>query len=60
MWQKEETKPSISCAGVKDTNCDGVVTCEEEKGEGWTWNNTTKVCEFTGSTGYTVVNTAAK
>ncbi len=48
------------CAGDKDTNCDGVVTCEEEKGEGWTWNNTTKVCEFTGGKEYVVVNTAAK
>ena len=49
-----------TCAGSKDTNCDGVVTCEEEKGEGWTWNNTSKVCEFTGGKDYLVVNTAAK
>ncbi len=57
---KEESTPSISCAGEKDKNCDGVVTCDEEKGEGWTWNNELKVCEYTGKTSYTVVNTAAK
>ena len=58
---EKPAEPSApACAGEKDKNCDGVVTCEEEKGEGWTWNNSTKVCEFTGSTGYTVVNTAAK
>ena len=62
---KEETKPStpsISCAGEKDKNCDGVITCDEEKGEGWTWNNAKGVCEYTGTTSstYTVVNTAVK
>ena len=59
---EEETKPSISCAGEKDKNCDGVVTCDEEKGEGWTWNNAKGVCEYTGTTSntYTVVNTAVK
>ena len=56
----EEPKPSISCAGEKDKNCDGVITCDEEKGEGWTWNNAKGVCEYTGTTGYTVVNTAVK
>ena len=59
------TKPAVKpeapvCAGSKDKNCDGVVTCDEEKGEGWTWNNKLKVCEYTGKTSYTVVNTAAK
>ena len=59
---KEESTPSISCAGEKDKNCDGVVTCDEEKGEGWTWNNAKGVCEYTGTTSntYTVVNTAVK
>ena len=52
--------PSISCAGEKDKNCDGVITCDEEKGEGWTLNNAKGVCEYTGTTGYTVVNTAVK
>ena len=62
--EKEETTkpstPSISCAGSKDKNCDGVITCDEEKGEGWTWNNELRVCEYTGKTSYTVVNTAVK
>ena len=52
------SKPNISCAGSKDKNCDGVVTCEETMGNGWAWNNSKKVCEFAGS--YTVVNTSAK
>ena len=57
----EPEEPSgPTCAGSKDKNCDGVVTCDEEKGEGWTWNNKLKVCEYTGKTSYTVVNTAAK
>lgn len=55
---EEPTLPT--CAGDKDTNCDGVVTCDEEKGEGWTWNNTLKVCEYTGGRDYIVVNTSAK
>ena len=46
------------CKGPKDKNCDGVATCEEEMGKGWTWNNSKKVCEYTKS--YVVVNTAAK
>ena len=58
--QPEPSTPSISCAGEKDKNCDGVVTCDEEKGEGWTWNNTTKACEYTGDNGYKIVNTSAK
>ena len=59
---QEPANPSISCAGEKDKNCDGVVTCDEEKGEGWTWNNAKGVCEYTGTTSstYTVVNTAVK
>ena len=56
--QQEPSTPV--CAGSKDKNCDGVITCDEEKGEGWTWNNELKVCEYTGKTSYTVVNTAAK
>lgn len=56
-----EEKPTLPvCAGEKDKNCDGVVTCEEEKGAGWTWNNSTKVCEFTVGKEYVVVNTASK
>ena len=59
---QEPANPSISCAGEKDKNCDGVITCDEEKGEGWTWNNAKGVCEYTGTTSstYTVVNTAVK
>ena len=54
-----KTAPVVPvCKGPKDKNCDGVVTCEEEMGKGWTWNNSKKVCEYTGS--YVVVNTAAK
>ena len=57
----EEQSPNVPvCAGSKDKNCDGVVTCDEEKGEGWTWNNKLKVCEYTGKTSYKVVNTAAR
>ncbi len=55
---EEPTLPT--CAGDKDKNCDGVVTCDEEKGAGWTWNNTLKVCEYTGGKDYIVVNTSAK
>ena len=55
---KETPAPAPVCKGPKDKNCDGVVTCEEEMGKGWTWNNSKKVCEYTGS--YVVVNTAAK
>ena len=51
-------KVNISCAGLSDKNCDGVVTCDEAMGEGWTWNNAKGVCEYTGS--YTVVNTGVK
>ena len=57
---KPETPSTPVCDGSKDKNCDGVITCDEEKGEGWTWNNKLKVCEYTGKTSYTVVNTAAK
>ena len=60
--KEETTTPSISCAGEKDKNCDGVITCDEEMGDGWTWNNAKGVCEYTGTTSntYTVVNTAVK
>lgn len=51
-------KVNISCAGLADKNCDGVVTCDEAMGEDWTWNNAKGVCEYTGS--YTVVNTGVK
>ena len=56
------SEPSISCAGEKDENCDGIITCDEEMGEGWTWNNAKAVCEYSGSTSstYTVVNTGIK
>ena len=64
VWEfvpnEEETVPLISCAGEKDKNCDGVVTCDEEMGEGWTWNNDKGVCEYNGTSSYVVVNTAVK
>ena len=64
VWEfvpnEEETVPSISCAGEKDKNCDGVVTCDEEMGEGWIWNNDKGVCEYNGASSYVVVNTAVK
>lgn len=49
-----------ACSNPKDKNCDGVVTCEEDRGLGWTWNNTTKACEYTGDSDYKIVNTSAK
>ena len=52
--------PNITCAGSNDKNCDGVVTCDEIKGAGWTWNNTKGVCEFTGKPTVYVVDTATK
>ena len=60
--EPEVSEPSISCAGEKDKNCDAVITCDEEMGEGWTWNNAKGVCEYSGSTSstYIVVNTGIK
>ena len=49
-----------TCAGSNDKNCDGVVTCDEIKGAGWTWNNTKGVCEFTGKPTVYVVDTATR
>lgn len=58
--EKPDNEDHATCAGDKDKNCDGVITCDEEIGEGWTWNNETKVCEYTKAGKYTVVNTSAK
>jgi len=47
----------------RDTNNDGVVTCDEANGAGWYWDNTQKACVFKGgasSSGRTIPNTSAK
>ncbi len=36
---------ALAYVGHKDKNCVSVITCEEEKCEGWTWNNELEVWE---------------
>lgn len=36
---------ALAYVGHKDKNCDSVITCEEEKCEGWIWNNELEVWE---------------
>ena len=57
-----ESRGDLYVAGEKDKNCDGIITCDEEMGEGWVWNNAKGVCEYSGSTSstHTVVNTGIK
>ncbi|MBR2801974.1 MAG: InlB B-repeat-containing protein [Erysipelotrichaceae bacterium] len=45
----------ISTCRYEDKNCDGVVSCEEQHGSGWYWDNAQKACAFR----YRVVDTAA-
>lgn len=47
-----------TCNPLTDKNCDGVVTCDEEKEEGWIWNSLTKRCELKNK--IAVLNTGAK
>lgn len=51
------TSTSVGCAGKYDTNCDGVVTCEERYGTGWAWSSTSNGCVFTGTTPTTTTQT---
>lgn len=44
------TQSQVGCAGVYDKNCDGVVTCAERYGTGWTWSTVSNGCVFTGTT----------
>ena len=55
-----------SCAAY-DQNCDGVITCQERHGQGWTWSESDKACVLTSSiglnnmqanSGYLLVNTS--
>lgn len=56
-----EVEPSLpSCANEKDSNCDGIITCDEVNGTGWTWNNELKECEYNDYGDYKVVNTVTK
>ena len=55
---QKPSKPSINCAGDKDKNCDGIITCDEEHGFGWEWDENKKACVFNGS--YYVVETSTK
>lgn len=51
---KSETTSTTKTYDPKDTNKDGVVSCEEENGKGWIWSENSKKCI------YKVVNTATK
>ena len=67
--QQEETihHSTHSSCDVYDKNCDGVITCEERYGQGWTWSEPEKACIMTSfdgskkptnSGGYSFVDTA--
>ena len=58
ITKHEEAAPSNPDSGksydAKDSNHDGVVTCDESNGKGWTWSESKKACV------YRVTNTSVK